>query len=778
VTSAGPPSGTTGPVETSSFWRWWLDIDRLPADATPASLEFAFEHPLPAWAWALAVAGAATVAWLAYRRFAASAPARAVLGTLRAAILIWVAVLLAGPTLVLPRERVERDRVVVLADRSSSLTVGDGEGGRTRDAVLGDLIAGSAAVFSEIETEHDLVWLGFDEEVFDLERTPGGALPDLGEADGAGTRLGRAIDAALDRAGGRPISGILVASDGRSSEAIDAAVLRRLEREGVEVFAVPLGSRRALGDLAVGGIEAPRRAFLEDEVPVEVDLEVRGTAPSEPVEVRLVDDGTGEVLARELVGPEALSEPVRLLARGTGSGDRRWRIELDAPEGDLVSENDRRLVSIELVDRPLRVLYVDGYPRWEYRYLKNLLVREKSIEVSVMLVSADRDFAQEGDLPIARLPRSPEEFAAYDLIMIGDVPASHFSPDQLETIREVVATRGTGLMLLGGPRHAPSSWEGTPLEELAPFGGATSLATIDRDVRAVPAVDLAGPGLGVWPSEGAGSWPDEVGDPASEWARLRWAQRIDPRSLKPATETLVATEADEPLLLRMRYGSGRVCYLATDEIWRWRFGRGEGLQERFWIPLLRSLGRESVANDDEPIRLVARPTVAALGEVVRLEVELLESRGLGLELPSISVEIASPEGLRRIDLPRLSEGFHAGSWTPRSTGRHELSVDEPELAPLGGRSARVSVEIEPPDAEWRRPDTDHETLEAIATATGGDVLPPTAQGIASLPERLPNLSVTISMPLVERIWSSPLALTVAVLLLAVEWVGRRALRLA
>jgi len=774
-----PPTPVTEPA-TSPFWRWLLDVDRIPAEVAPSSLEFAFEHALPAWGWALIVAAAALVAWFAYTRFDASRSARAALGTLRAAVLIWMAVLLAGPTLVLPRERIERDRVVMLVDRTASLMIADAADGDTRDERLRLLMSGASDTMLEIEDRHDLLWLGFDEDVFDFSGTSGesAVVPDLGDADGERTRLGRALDRALDRSGGRPISGLVVMSDGRSSDPVDAAVLRRLEAEGVAVFAVPLGSRRPLGDLAIGEVEAPRRAFLDDEVPVLVDLEVRGAPPSEPIEVRLVDEATGEVLASETVPPAAIGEPVRLLARGGGAGDRRWRVEAEAPEGDLVAENDRRLVSIELVDRPLRVLYIDGYPRWEYRYLKNLMVREKSIEVSVMLVSADRDFAQEGDLPIARLPRSPEEFSAYDLIMIGDVPASHFSPDQLETIRDVVATRGTGLLVLAGPRHVPSSWEGTPLEELAPFTAPMSLPTVDREVQVLPEIDIAGPGLGVWPSSGEGSWPEEIGDPDSDWAGLRWVQRIDREALKPATETLASTSAGEPVLLRMRYGSGRVCYLATDETWRWRYGRGEALQERFWIPLLRSLGRESMANDDEPIRLIARPTVAAVGEIVRLEVELLESRGRGLELPSVAIEIESPEGVERVDLPRLADGLHAGSWTPRTTGPHELSIDEPELAPLGALSARTLVEVEPPDAEWRRPDADHETLESIAAATGGSTIPPTPEGLASLAERLPNLSVTISMPLVERIWSSPLALAVAVLLLGLEWIGRRMLRLA
>src|SRR4029453_5528316 len=120
-----------------------------------------------------------------------------------------------------------------------------------------------------------------------------------------------------------------------------------------------------------------------------------------------------------------------------------------------------RAFSMHVVSRPLRVLYVEGYPRWEYRFVKELIRREKSIESSVMLISASSDFAQEGNVPITRLPRSPEEFAAYDVVILGDVPAGFFSPEQLEMLRDHVAERGAGLLCIAGERAVPSSYART-----------------------------------------------------------------------------------------------------------------------------------------------------------------------------------------------------------------------------------------------------------------------------------------------------------------------------
>lgn len=72
-------------------------------------------------------------------------------------------------------------------------------------------------------------------------------------------------------------------------------------------------------------------------------------------------------------------------------------------------------------------------------------------------------------------------------------------------------------------------------------------------------------------------------------------QRIDPSSVKPTAEILAdarrrfpagGSAATSAAVLTMRFGAGRVAYVATDETWRWRYGRGESYQERFWLPLI------------------------------------------------------------------------------------------------------------------------------------------------------------------------------------------------
>src|SRR5262249_55026621 len=123
------------------------------------------------------------------------------------------------------------------------------------------------------------------------------------------------------------------------------------------------------------------------------------------------------------------------------------------PDGhDLSEANNEVTLRLDLVDRPIRVGYFDGYPRWEYRYLKNLLVREGSIRSSIMLLAPDRRFLQEGTDPLLALPRNAQEWGQFDVIIMGDVRPELFSREQLDAMREVVAKRGGGLLWIGGPQ--------------------------------------------------------------------------------------------------------------------------------------------------------------------------------------------------------------------------------------------------------------------------------------------------------------------------------------
>ncbi len=619
--------------------------------------------------------------------------------------------------------------------------------------------------------------------------TGGGAVPELGRADRGGTRLRWAIEEAVRRAsgvggigiggiggaggtaaadrggeamrggtvsgvegapssgggigrGGRPVSGVVVMSDGRSPESTGGSWVEGLARSGLKVHVVPTGAAALPLDYFLARVEAPEAGFVGDVVPVTVVVEKVGGEDQAieeqggKVVVRLVDTPTGEVLDERDVAGEQLGQPVRLEGRSEATGSRDWRVEVEAvgtggtqgaessratageaaepdaeaapdreprgPRGELNVANNVAGVVVEMIDRPIRVLYVEGAPRWEYRYLKNMLIREASIDSSVWLLSADRGFAQEGDTPITRLPATPEEWRRYDVVIVGDVPAEIFGPEQRQQLHDLVAQRGAGVMWLGGPGAMPAGYGGTMLADLLPMREVEAVSVVPAATLRVRPTEVA-EGLSVLRlagtaqgrdrrAEGARS-ADGVPAPWGELAGLRWVQDVG--AMKPSVEVLAVGEASTtvaagqpegsgerggvPVVMRLRFGAGQSVYVATDETWRWRYGRGEVYFERFWVSLVRMLGRGAATRGDEAVRLtVSNRRVPAEGSVV-VELTVEDQTLLARELTSVRVEVRESEEEKEnaVEGPNESDeanGFNESNGADGSNGSRAADV--------------------------------------------------------------------------------------------------------
>lgn len=761
---------------TDSPWmRWFFGIDVIPSGAQ--GLQFSWQHQPASWLWLLIIIGSIIAAHWSYRRVVGKRQFRVALAATRGLLLLFVAVLIAGPLLRLPIVESQPDWIAVLVDRSRSMSVVDDRSLngslRARDDVAIEVVKNK--VWREIGEDREIVWLGFHASAFDIDPNT------LPPADGWSTELTVPIETALRRLAGRPASGIVIISDGRTARPIDRGVLRALQSRAIPVFVVPVGSSDAMTDMAIGEVEAPSRAFIRDQVPVVATIRCAGGAPTKPIQVDLVEEATGKVVDTVDVQPgefnENRAEAVLTGAR-TQAGQVKWIVRVRGGQDDLVSANDEQVVEVEFVDRPLRILYIEGYPRWEFRYLKNILVRETSFESSVMLLSADRDFAQEGNAPLERLPQTDEEFLKYDLFILGDVPSSSLSERQIAQIKKSVSERGAGLLWIGGERSTPASWRGTELEDLLPMRGVPE--RFDESVFIEPTEGALRGGVMRLGETMKERWPITLTS-AGDRGQIDWAQRIEIDSLKPATEILARAVPRTgspalPIVISMRYGAGLIVYVATDETWRWRHGIGETYQERFWIQFIRYLSRGAAQSDGGAFRLLVEPKQPEVGTPAMIRVEIQDPKAgdiageaaLDVQIEPIEVPVGAAE--QTVQLTRESTGW-VGLWSADAIGTWRVRVASPRTGNM-----EQFVKVIRSDIELAHPETDHPQLVDLATRTSGVVLAPSE--IERLAQLLPKRATNLERAILDPIWNSPAAFSVIILLLFVEWVGRRWLRLA
>jgi len=749
---------------------------------------------MPSWLWGVALLGLGTMVWLSYRRLSGPAWIRMVLGGIRWGIVVMLLVLALGPQIERRRVLVEPDRVIVLLDASGSMNMPEilNDGSMTtRGELLAEMLSDHAQVFESLKEDSTRRNSMLDVYTFTNQLTAVDGLPMIDPSvirNTASTTLGSSIQSSLSKAGTSPVSGIVIFSDGQSHDEPSAALLQTLLGSGIPVIAIPIGSSSPILDASIRLIESPNAVFAKDRVPIRVSIGTDGYQTGDEMTIELFDDSTGQVLSTTtgIVDNERGFE-VDLSHRFTEPGTKNLqiRVHADGPGVDLVDDNNEQPIELQVVAEPMRVLYIDGYPRWEYRYLKNILMRESTIKATTMLLAADRRFIEEGQPLSGPIPDSLEAWEPFDVVILGDVRPDLFSESQLNSLKEHIETRGCGLLWIAGEGSTPKAWSGSQLAPLLPIqsGKIDSVSTGTDHFEPVVA-SLTEQASRVGLLIGDGESKTSVDNPDAGWTILRWHHSIPLDDLKPGVGVLATaqsidqnnTDVQHALVTAMRYGRGQVGYVGTDEIWRWRYGRGEDVPEQFWLPMIRSLGRGTIARRASPAAITITPTRPNPGKPVRLTLDIFDAAIID-DLPQEIEAVLSPLSSNLPESTTLLIGNgprRSGIWTPNEPGIYQLRVSHPLIGP---NPISQIIRVHAAWAESANPNTDHPSLIALSTQTGGQTL--TADQLDQLPSILPNRTRTTTLPpQTTALWDRPIVLMALVLLLSIEWIGRRTLRLA
>ena len=783
-----------------------LDVEAASGEGTAWSLEYVW--PLPPWlTFVSAVAVVIYIVWLYMHESRETSRAwKLGLAAVRLAVLAVVIVMISRVTLALKRTGLPY--VAVLIDDSRSMGIVDRYDKdtekqlrkRLKECELDEqpdrlnlaktvLLRKNAALPKNIEEEYKL-------RLYTLTGKPietagnGGSTGDVVEAmlegvrkleaTGNVSRLGAGIDGVLDDLRGTSPAAIILLSDGINtegpslSEAADSA-----RRRGVPLFTVGIGDRRPFIDLKLTDLLVDEVVFVDDIVSFEFKIVGTGFKDRE-AEVRLTQKGRPEVLAAKKIKIEGdgKSQAVRLSHRPRKQGEFRFRVEVLPVEGELQTENNAAQRSVRVRKEKIRVLLAAGYPNYEYRYLRNMLARDNTIELRTVLQDADVKSSEQDATALPVFPLRKEDIFSYDVIILDDVNPALLGESVMENLAGFVEqpAKGGALIFIAGPRFVPGALRDTPLGPLLPV--------VLHAIRSDGSGQEAGDGFAVQPTDlglanpamQLGETPNETLEIWRDLAPLYWMAEtpdvkmgtrvlaVNPKLLGPEGRPL-------PVICLQYVGAGKVLFHATDETWRWRWRAGDTFFARYWVQMVRYLSRSKLFGGDSRVSLSTDRREYRGGEPVRIRLRFSDPRQAPADDSGATVVVECQGGQTRSILLRRAgrQGLFEGVLTDAASGNYHAWLSAPSVE---GRAPSADFEVLPPVGEFENTRMDEAALAQAAEETKGRfyTLQDSDRLIKDLP---PGRQVPVAALPPLPLWNRWPLLALLLVLLIVEWVGRK-----
>ncbi len=664
---------------------------------------------------------------------------------------------------------VHNSRVLVMVDSSLSMGLHDATASavpatpnRLEEVVT---VLDDGRLLDELRKRHDVHLARFDA---DLNRVATlGKLPAPGSADaerqssdaaektgaaakpvdwkaallpqGSETRLGQSLRTLItdERAG--PVSAIVVFSDGGQNAGIDPAVAIAAARDAkIPIYTVGIGSDRRPANVRVSDLVAPARAYPGDSFQVTGYLQSEGLS-DRTVGVELISRPAGEE-SRQLEGKLEASERVTLGGRGEvvpvkfditpdERGRRVFRLRVKAPPEDSNAADDEQEVDVEIVDRKTRVLLVASGPTREYIFLRNQLKRDKEVVVDVWLQSAAQGASQDADAILQDFPTTPQEMFEYDCVVAFDPDWRDMDPAQIDLLERWVAEKAGGLVVVAGPVEM-DRWVQDPklakIRGLYPveFNRRMTLFEEGRFGSTTPwPLDFTRDGL-----EAEFLWLDDTATSSQQvWTDFPGVYGFyNVRGAKPGANVYArysdpetAGGNEQPVYLAGHfYGSGRVFYLGSGEMWRLR-ALDDRYFEQLYTKLIRHVSQGRLLVGSSRGMLLVDRDRYLLGNTVVVRAQLSDVQFEPLEVPSVTLDVVRPDSVTDAVqlLPDPSrKGMYVGQFTALVEGTYRLELPVPDS---GSELLARRIQVRVPDVERENPQRNDALLSELAKRTGG-----------------------------------------------------------
>jgi hypothetical protein len=683
--------------------------------------------------------------------------------TALAALLLFI---LWHPALSIAELKPQQNIVAVVIDDSASMAISDEDGKARKDRAISILNEG---LLQKIRDKFQVRIYRMTDHLDRIDK-----LEEL-NAQAPATHIGDSLKQVVADATSLPIGAMVVLSDGADNTGgIGLETLSEIRRQLIPVHTIGLGRERMERDIEISNVDLPARALPDSRLSAVVTLHNYGYS-GDKVKITIRD--ANKVLAsHEVTLKDEGTEQVESVLFNAGpAGVKSIQASIDPRDNEENPRNNAvtRLVNVD--KRKPRILYLEGEPRWEFKFAKRAVEDDKTIDlVTIVRTAPNKTYSQNVQDPKEfenGYPTSVEKIFEFDGLMFGSVDAAYLTPTQLQTIKDFVDRRGGGVLFLGGKdAMSDGGWQATPVNEVLPTRLPDRKGTfkwVPSNVRLTP--------------EGVNNLIVRIEDDPQanikRWEKLPYVRNIqDIGPLKLGAVSLAEAVpmsgggAAVPLLVSMNYGRGRTAVFATSGSWRWQMLQevADKSHEMFYQQLLRWLVSDTPrhVSGSTPKSLLADESRVKLRADVRDKAFLpasdatVEARILGQGITEVVTLV--PEA--------LEQGVFSAEWDAPNPGDYVVEVAAKRGTEDLGTDA-FTFRREDGVAEHFRVEQNKALLEKLSAETGGSYYKPS--DAQRLGDEIKYSEAGITVRESHDLWDMPAIFLAFLGIRAVEWLLRR-----
>jgi hypothetical protein len=735
-----PVAFERGRVALSSGWPLWTLLVAMVLAAALTAVYLARQHPR------LSPAGKIFV-WAAQ--------------SLTLAILL---VMLWRPSLVLSTLVPQRNVLAVLVDDSRSMAMA--EEGVQRVERVRQTLGDDSPLLAELREKFQVRTYSFSDQARRLQ-----SAQDL-KGQGTSSRVEGAVAQVYSELRHLPLAGMVLVTDGAQNIAASSPeILQEIEARKIPVYALGVGQEEFPRDLQIDELTMPRSALPSSLVSATATVRQRGYIGQKArLEVR---DGAKLLKSREIEFGPAPVQTIPIGFTPQTKGIREYTVTIVPPGGEAIPENNTQSRLVEVQDRAARILYIEGEPRWEFKFIRRAVEQEQSLKLATLLRTSVNKFLRQGledEKELAEGLPAPKELFKYDGLLIGSIAAGFFSAEQQRSIYEFVSRRGGGVLFLGGRESlGAGGYQSSSLADLIP---------VDLKAREGTGLLQRSPAKFRLTTRG---WErlqlaEEETANRENWEKLpalgTYQTSGEPKPGAVVLGEAVTENGDQiPLLVSQRFGRGRGFLFATDGSWHWRMQleSSNHSHEIFWRQLLQAL----ISETPPFVSIVPEKALYADETHVRVVAHVYDENFEPVNAATAVATVHSPDGAtQELALQHSAEedGVFWGEWEAAPTGIYRVDLNAQVAGkPVGNASAyfqRADGVLEYFSAEQNVA-----LLTRLAEQTGGKYYP--LEDAAALPEQLTYSPAGVSIPEVRDLWDMPFWLLLLFLLKGSEWALRK-----